>query len=98
MLRAADVPKSVRSRVSFASHTVNQPPCSAASNAVTVRHAPLTAIESPTWQSPRTGAESAMVMVHPASSSRMEDTFPRCSIWWRYESLAVSPLSDLPSR
>ena len=40
-------PRSVLSKVSFASHTLNHPPRSSLSNSTTVRHAPLTAIESP---------------------------------------------------
>lgn len=73
-------PKSVRSSVSFASHTWNHPPRCSASNAVTVRHAPFTAIESPTWQSPRIGAAPAIVSVHPPASRASAETVPRCSI------------------
>ena len=73
-------PRSVLSRVSFASQTLNHPPCASLWNSTTVRHAPLTAIESPTWQSPRMGAESPMVSVHPPSSCTISVTVPRCSI------------------
>ena len=76
-----DAPRSVLSRVSFASQTLNHPPRSSLSNSTTVRHAPLTAIESPTWQSPRMGAESPIVSVHPPASCRMSVTVPRCSIY-----------------
>ena len=41
-------PRSVFWSVSFASHTLNHPPTFSASNSVTVRQAPFTAIESPT--------------------------------------------------
>ena len=77
-------PSSVLSRVSFASQTLNHPPRSSLSNSTTVRHAPLTAIESPTWQSPRMGAESPIVSVHPPASCRMSVTVPRCSIYVMY--------------
>lgn len=76
----SNAPRSVLSSVSFASHTLNQPPLSSLSNSVTVRHAPFTAIESPMWQSARMGAEFAMVSVHPPASCTMSTTLPRCSI------------------
>lgn len=87
--RIRDSPRSVLSRVSFASHTSNQPPFCAASEskAVTVKHAPFTAIESPMWQSPKIGAASAIVSVHPPASCTMAETVPRCSI---YEVLAFA--------
>ena len=74
-------PRSVLSRVSFASQTLNQPPFASLSNSVTVRHAPFTAMESPMWQSSRMGAESAMMSVHPPASWTISTTVPRCSIY-----------------
>lgn len=73
-------PKSVLSKVSFASQTLNHPPFSSLSNSVTVRHAPLTAMESPMWQSDRIAPASAMTIVQPPSSRSMAETVPRCSI------------------
>jgi hypothetical protein len=73
-----DSPRSVLSNVSFANHTVNHP---FLSNFTTVRHAPLTAIESPIWQSSRIGAESEIVNVHPPSSRSIAVTVPKCSIY-----------------
>ena len=73
-------PRSVLWSVSLASHTLNHPPTFSVSNSVTVRQAPFTAIESPTWQSPSIGAESLMTKVQPVSSWSMEETVPRCSI------------------
>ena len=73
-------PRSVLWSVSLASHTLNHPPTFSVSNSVTVRQAPFTAIESPTWQSPNIGAESLMTKVQPVSSWSMEETVPRCSI------------------
>lgn len=75
------LPRSVLWSVSFASHTVNQPPFSTESKAVTVKHAPFTAIESPMWQSERMGAELPMVSVHPPSSRAICVTRPRCSTY-----------------
>lgn len=74
-------PKSVRSRVSLANQTLNQPPDSLLSNSVAVRHAPLTAMESPIWQSLRIGAASEIVRVQPSGFSSIDDTVPRCSIY-----------------
>lgn len=78
-------PRSVLSKVSGATPTLKNPPSSFSSNSVTVKHAPLTLMESPMWQSSSTGALSAMTMLHPpppdsvVSSGEMEWIRPWCS-------------------
>src|SRR5258706_6289422 len=73
-----DIPRFVRLRVSGARPTLNE----LASNSVTVRQHPLTAIESPMWQSVRMGAASEMVRDQPppplcvVSSSEIVRTMP----------------------
>jgi len=55
-------------------------------NSVTVKHAPLQHIESPMWQSPRTGAASEIVIDQPPppdsvwSKGTISLTVPICSI------------------
>ena len=73
-----DAPKFVRCSVSFASPTLKL----SALKSVTVRHAPLTLIESPMWQSLRTGEAWEKVKVKPEEDEEgvMEDTWDTCSI------------------
>ncbi len=74
-----DPPRFVRDSVSFANPTLKLCP----SNSVTVRHAPLIQIESPTWQSDRMGEAWVKVNVKPEEEvvGVMEATWQRCSIW-----------------
>lgn len=56
-----------------------------ASNTVTVKHVPLTHIESPTWQSPRMGPDSLKVIVQPSVrvGKEIDATRDVCSIYIR---------------
>lgn len=84
--KGVNSPRSVLLSVSGANPTLNHPP-SSSPKAVTVRHAPLTAIESPMEQSPRMAEAEANVSVKPwpsAESWGVSDLrIARCSIWSR---------------
>lgn len=87
-------PRLDRLSVSFASPTSNQPSC--ASQLVTVKQTPLTAIESPSLQSPRTSPALPMRKLKPSNSVVGEMAVMTPSVC-RGESQPVRPILLLGS-